>query len=161
MTQDQFERLLDAIPHTLSFADVRAKAIFSLMYAAGLIPEEVSKVKYGDFERSVGEITAMAFNGRIVLIDSKVSQILRDYEAAHDLRNSAPVQPDSPYFVNKFGTGISERSVRRSFRISATRAGLLADISLRCLRRGYVLNLPIAAQQSPGYDDRQTAAYGR
>ncbi len=145
ITPEQFNRLLAGIP-TTSVGDLRDRAIFSLMYAAGLDAIDIPNVKYSDFDRSEdGQITGFLAYVKCdsktpdeiirLPIDRATSDILREYEASLD----KPVgNLNVPYFINMFGTSLSDRSVRRSFRCFADKAGLPEEIDIKSLRHGYL-----------------------
>ena len=91
---------------------LRDEALIELIYSSGLRVSEISKLTIGDinFNKSEIKIIGKGNKERIVILGKFASNILNKY-----LSDSGRilVANSSPVFLNKFGKGITSRSIQR------------------------------------------------
>ncbi len=142
---DQIERLLSA-PDDTTLLGARDRAILETLYSTGIRVSELVGINRGDIDEA-GEALIVRGKGRkerIVPLGSHALASLRHYLGLldADLRHAglAP-EPDAPLFVNKHGTRLSTRSVRRKVTKYLMQIGLDPDISPHTLRHSFATHL--------------------
>jgi integrase/recombinase XerC len=142
---EQIEKLLSA-PDDTTLLGARDRAILETLYSTGIRVSELVGINRGDIDEA-GEALIVRGKGRkerIVPLGSHALASLRHYLGLldADLRQAglAP-DPDAPLFVNKHGTRLSTRSVRRKVTKYLTQIGLDPDISPHTLRHSFATHL--------------------
>ena len=142
---DQIERLLSA-PDDTTLLGARDRAILETLYSTGIRVSELVGINRGDIDEA-GEALIVRGKGRkerIVPLGSHALASLRHYLGLldADLRQAglAP-EPDAPLFVNKHGTRLSTRSVRRKVTKYLMQIGLDPQISPHTLRHSFATHL--------------------
>jgi integrase/recombinase XerC len=145
---DQVERLL-AAPDDTDLLGARDRAILETLYSTGIRVSELVGINRGDIDDS-NEALIVRGKGRkerIVPLGSHALAALRHYmkmlDGAHIGMASGALapDPDSPLFINKHGTRLSTRSVRRKVSKYLVTAGLDPDISPHTLRHSFATHL--------------------
>lgn len=140
---DEIEILL-SIP-LKNILGIRDKAIIELLYATGMRVSELVSLKVRDID--MGKNTIIVFGKgsreRVVFFGKKAAESIDDY-----LRNSRPylLKDNSGHsteflFLNKNGTVISDRSVRRMMDKYVKKASLNHNISPHTLRHTFATHM--------------------
>lgn len=142
---EQVERLL-AAPDDSDLLGARDRAILETLYSTGIRVSELVGINRGDIDES-SEALIVRGKGRkerIVPLGSHALTALRHYIHMLDApqhRAGLNPDPDSPLFINKHGTRLSTRSVRRKVSKYLVTAGLDPDISPHTLRHSFATHL--------------------
>jgi integrase/recombinase XerC len=145
ITVDQIERLLSA-PDDRELLGARDRAILETLYSTGIRVSEVVGINRADVN-DAGEAIIIRGKGkreRVVPLGSHALQALRHYMRMLDAelaRAGLAPEPDSPLFVNKHGTRLSSRSVRRKVSKYLAQVGLDPDISPHTIRHSFATHL--------------------
>jgi integrase/recombinase XerC len=145
ITVDQVERLLSA-PDDRDLLGARDRAILETLYSTGIRVSEVVGINRADVN-DAGEAIIIRGKGRrerVVPLGSHALQALRHYVQMLDgelTKAGLAADPDSPLFVNKHGTRLSSRSVRRKVSKYLTQVGLDPDISPHTIRHSFATHL--------------------
>ena len=159
LSREEVESFLEVID-TRTPLGKRDRAMFELLYGAGLRVSELSRLNVGDIDYSLGFVQVMGKGDkeRFVPLGSKAIESLGDYlEAGRPLmekrskgkrRNipevvSSPgVTMKKPLFLNRWGNRLSVRSVRRILDKYMSLAGLdPAKCSPHTLRHSFATHL--------------------
>ncbi len=145
ITVEEIEKLLSA-PDDGNLLGARDRAILETLYSTGIRVSELVGINRGDIDEP-GEALIVRGKGRkerIVPLGSHALRALRHYVNIldADLRQ-AGLSPDpaAPLFVNKHGTRLSTRSVRRKVTKYLTQIGLDPQISPHTLRHSFATHL--------------------
>ena len=142
---EQVEKLLSA-PDDRDLLGARDRAILETLYSTGIRVSELVGINRGDIDES-SEALIVRGKGRkerIVPLGSHALAALRHYTTMLDApRARAGLRPehDAPLFINKHGTRLSTRSVRRKVSKYLVTAGLDPDISPHTLRHSFATHL--------------------
>jgi integrase/recombinase XerC len=142
---EQVEKLL-AAPDSTDLLGARDRAILETLYSTGIRVSELVGINRGDIDDS-SEALIVRGKGRrerIVPLGSHALAALRHYTGMLDNAagsNGIRNDPDSPLFINKHGTRLSTRSVRRKVSKYLVTAGLDPDISPHTLRHSFATHL--------------------
>lgn len=142
---EQVEKLLSA-PDDSDLLGARDRAILETLYSTGIRVSELVGINRGDIDES-SEALIVRGKGRkerIVPLGSHALAALRHYTAMLDAqppRSNGKVEHESPLFINKHGTRLSTRSVRRKVSKYLVTAGLDPDISPHTLRHSFATHL--------------------
>ncbi|MDZ4831520.1 MAG: tyrosine recombinase XerC [Phycisphaerae bacterium] len=145
ITVDQVERLLSA-PDDRDLLGARDRAILETLYSTGIRVSEVVGINRCDVN-DAGESIIIRGKGkreRIVPLGSHALTALRHYVRMLDgeLQKAGLVaDADAPLFVNKHGTRLSSRSVRRKVSKYLMQVGLDPDISPHTIRHSFATHL--------------------
>ncbi|MDZ4755117.1 MAG: tyrosine recombinase XerC [Phycisphaerae bacterium] len=145
ITVDQVERLLSA-PDDRDLLGARDRAILETLYSTGIRVSEVVGINRADVN-DAGEAIIIRGKGRrerVVPLGSHALQALRHYVQMLDgelSKAGLAADPDAPLFVNKHGTRLSSRSVRRKVSKYLTQVGLDPDISPHTIRHSFATHL--------------------
>jgi integrase/recombinase XerC len=133
LTQDDVDRLLEAVRRNRSRQAARDLAVIQLLLGAGLKLGELTELRLEDVHLDAGQPyldvrDASGGSSRKVVLEDEVQDTLRDYLP---LRKAAEVVDH--FCVNRDGNALSTRSVQRLLRHYAHAAGLdgLTTQSLR------------------------------
>lgn len=145
ITVDQIERLLSA-PDDRDLLGARDRAILETLYSTGIRVSEVVGINRADVN-DAGESIIIRGKGRrerVVPLGSHALGALRHYVQMLDgelAKAGLAADPDAPLFVNKHGTRLSSRSVRRKVSKYLTQVGLDPDISPHTIRHSFATHL--------------------
>lgn len=140
-------KLLDSVQGR-SWMDVRDRAILELLYGAGVRVSELAGLNDQDVDLNRGLVRARGKGKkeRLLPMGRKATDAIRAW-ILHRTRvfvgkgRSAPTGPVRPVFVNKFGTRLDVRSVRRLLDKRLTLAGLPLGATPHTLRHSYATHL--------------------
>ena len=142
---EQVERLL-AAPDDSELLGARDRAILETLYSTGIRVSELVGINRGDIDESSQAliVRGKGRKERIVPLGSHALAALRHYMKMLDApqaHSGAAVDPNAPLFINKHGTRLSTRSVRRKVSKYLAEAGLDPDISPHTLRHSFATHL--------------------
>lgn len=137
------ERLL-AAPDDSDLLGARDRAIFETLYSTGIRVSEVVGINRGDID-VVGETVLIRGKGRkerMIPLGAHALKSLRHYLAMLDASGlSGAADGAKALFVNKHGTRLSSRSVRRKLTKYLGVTGLDPEISPHTLRHSFATHL--------------------
>lgn len=142
---EQVERLL-AAPDEKTLLGARDRAILETLYSTGIRVSELVGLNR-DGHDETGQALIVRGKGRrerLVPLGSHALAALRHYLNMLDAeqRNAGVAyDPQGPLFINKHGTRLSTRSVRRKVSKYLATAGLDSDISPHTLRHSFATHL--------------------
>lgn len=141
ITVDQVEALLRA-PESDDTLGARDRAILETMYSTGVRVSEVVALNAGDFSATERQlrIRGKGRRERIVPLGQQAMDAVAGYVQRLEADRGV-LAPDSPLFVNKHGTRLSSRSVRRKVAKYLKIAGLDPDISPHTIRHSFATHL--------------------
>jgi integrase/recombinase XerC len=145
ITVDQVERLLSA-PDDRDLLGARDRAILETLYSTGIRVSEVVGINRADVN-DAGESIIIRGKGRrerVVPLGTHALQALRHYVQMLDsemTRAGLAADPNKALFVNKHGTRLSSRSVRRKVSKYLAQVGLDPDISPHTIRHSFATHL--------------------
>lgn len=142
ITLSQIERLLGA-PDTGDPLGARDRAMLETIYSSGLRVSEVVGLNLADFD-AAGRTLLIRGKGRrerIVPISGHAQKAIAHYQAVLQATLRPAGAADAALFVNKNGTRLSARSVRRKLDGYLTQAGLDPKISPHTLRHSFATHL--------------------
>lgn len=138
VTVEQISRLLKA-PDASDVLGARDLAIMETIYSSGLRVSEAVGLDIGDFDTAQGVmlIRGKGRRERIVPLSNHARRAVAHYRA---MVRSVEA-PDAPLFMNKNGTRLSARSVRRKLDGYLAQAGMDPKISPHTLRHSFATHL--------------------
>lgn len=145
ITVEQVEKLLDA-PDETTLLGARDRAILETLYSTGIRVSELVGLNRDGYDES-GQALIVRGKGRrerMVPLGTHAMAALKHYLEMLDAeQRQAGVTYDaqSPMFINKHGTRLSTRSVRRKVSKYLAQAGLDAEISPHTLRHSFATHL--------------------
>ena len=145
ITVDEVERLLSA-PDDNDLLGARDRAILETLYSTGIRVCEVVAINRGDLNES-NECIVIKGKGRrerLVPLGAHALKSLRHYLDMLDAEMKAAgltSSTDAPLFVNKHGSRLSSRSVRRKVAKYLVKVGLDPDISPHTIRHSFATHL--------------------
>ena len=141
LSQDEAARLVES-PDTSEALGARDQALLELIYAAGLRVSEAKDLKTGDINLVTREVrvTGKGSKQRVVLIGHAASDALALYlrEVRPKLANQ---RSGSALFLNRYGSGLSQRSIQEKVRRYATKTGLGSGVHTHTLRHSFATHL--------------------
>ena len=145
ITVDQIERLL-AAPSDGDILGARDRAILETLYSTGMRVSEVVGLNRADLNEAGAcvHIRGKGRRERVAPLGSHSLKALRHYLQMMDAELSAAGRTagdTDPLFVNKNGTRLSSRSVRRKVAKYLVEAGLDPDISPHTIRHSFATHL--------------------
>lgn len=149
ITVEQVEQLL-AAPDATTTLGSRDRAILETLYSTGVRVSELVGLNYSDLDE-IGEALIVRGKGRrerIVPLGSHALNAIRHYinTLANDpsfrkVKQLAETGEPTPMFVNKSGSRLSSRSVRRKLDKYLEQVGLDSTISPHTLRHSFATHL--------------------
>ena len=140
LTQDQVGRLL-AAPVGDGFVAVRDRALLETLYSAGLRVSELAALdlRETDLQDGLVRVQGKGDRERLGLLGSHAVEALETYLPLR----SAVAQADAgdALFLNRRGTRLDVRSVRRSLDRYVVRADLPGDVTPHTLRHSFATHL--------------------
>ncbi|MBX3355879.1 MAG: tyrosine recombinase XerC [Phycisphaeraceae bacterium] len=145
ITVDQIEKLL-AAPNDNELLGSRDRAILETLYSTGMRVSEVVGLNRGDLNApgACVHIRGKGRRERVAPLGSHAVKALLNYTQMLDSELAAEGKSSAasdPLFVNKSGTRLSSRSVRRKVAKYLTEAGLDPDISPHTIRHSFATHL--------------------
>ena len=143
ITVDQIERLL-AAPDANDLLGARDRAILEALYSTGMRVSEVVGLNRGDLNES-GECVQIRGKGkreRLSPLGGHAMTAMKHYlSLLVSQKSSLPSGPTAPLFINKNGTRLSTRSVRRKVAKYLLQVGLDPDISPHTIRHSFATHM--------------------
>lgn len=145
ITVDQIEKLLSA-PNDGELLGARDRAILETLYSTGMRVSEVVGLNRGDLNVAGAcvHIRGKGRRERVAPLGTHAVKSLEHYMQMLDRELAASGRTGSegdPLFVNKNGTRLSSRSVRRKVAKYLVEAGLDPDISPHTIRHSFATHL--------------------
>jgi integrase/recombinase XerC len=142
LTTEEIERLLGAPPAN-SLLGKRDRAIFEVMYSAGLRVSELAGLNDGDLDLTSGSLRVRGKGKRERLspIGSYAGKALRAWLAVRKLSPREKQGPEAPIFTNKFGKRLTTRSVARMLEKYLRETGLDRRTTPHTLRHSFATHL--------------------
>ncbi|HWJ03498.1 MAG TPA: tyrosine recombinase, partial [Verrucomicrobiae bacterium] len=140
MYQDEVALLLE-MPDVSTFQGLRDRAILEILYASGLRVSELANLDVLDLELDLNlvKVFGKGSRERIVPLGSYAKSALQAYLAAR--MNFNPKPGEKALFLNRFGTRLTARSVRRVVETCVNAAALKGKISPHTLRHSFATHL--------------------
>ncbi len=141
ITVDQIERLLNA-PTAGDLLGTRDRAILETLYSTGIRVSEVVAINRGevDLDGHLLKVKGKGRRERAVPVGRHAVEKIREY-LERVRTEGVQMEPGSPLFVNKLGSRLSSRSVRRKVSKYLKTAGLDPDISPHTIRHSFATHL--------------------
>ncbi len=141
ITVDQVEKLL-AAPADSDLLGTRDRAILETLYSTGIRVSEVVAINRGDLDiaGSLLKVKGKGRRERAVPIGSHAMGAIQRY-LTRAVAEGVPMEAASALFVNKLGSRLSSRSVRRKVSKYLKVAGLDPDISPHTIRHSFATHL--------------------
>ncbi|MDA7950565.1 MAG: tyrosine recombinase XerC [Pirellulaceae bacterium] len=143
LTTEEIERLLNA-PSKEEPSGLRDRAILETIYSAGIRVSEAVGMNEGDIDFSEGilQVRGKGRKERLAPLGSHALSALKKWLSARKLSPKEPKGIASPVFVNqRFGTRITDRSVRRMLDKYLKLTGLEMRTSPHTLRHSFATHL--------------------
>jgi integrase/recombinase XerC len=142
LTTDEIERLLGAPPAN-ALLGKRDRAIFEVMYSAGLRVSELAGMNDGDLDLTSGSLRVRGKGKRERLspIGSYAGKALGQWLAVRKLSPREKHGPAAPIFTNKFGKRLTTRSVARMLEKYLKETGLDRRTTPHTLRHSFATHL--------------------
>ncbi len=137
---EQVNQLLEA-PDTDTWLGARDKAIMETIYSSGLRVSEAVGMNIEDVDsaRGTARIRGKGKKERMVPLGSYAVKAIREYISMN--AECMGRRKHGPLFINRSGTRITDRSVRRKMDNYLKRAGITADISPHALRHSFATHM--------------------
>ena len=157
LTTDEVERLLET-PSPIDPLGARDRAILETMYSAGLRVGELTALNLGELQLNEGivRVQGKGRKERFAPVGSYALKALKHWlmfrreilagrmdaaGTARKKRRGLPDGPETPIFLNKFGTRLTTRSVARMLEKRIQEAGLDARTTPHTLRHSFATHL--------------------
>lgn len=145
ITIDQVLALLEA-PDEKDWLGQRDRALLETLYSTGIRVSELVGINLDDLDEIGGTLTVRGKGRkeRIVPLGQHATQAIERYRQAlgEQTRHLQKAQPSpAPLFLNRLGSRLDARSVRRKLDIYLTKAGLDPKISPHTLRHSFATHL--------------------
>lgn len=141
---DEVTRFLEA-PDLTTPLGLRDRALLELLYASGVRVSECVGLDVSDLDMSLGAALVFGKGGkeRYVLFGGQATNALKQYliEARPQLWQKGPGGESHPLFLNKNGTRLSDRSVRRIVDKYVYQVAGMKKISPHTLRHTFATHL--------------------
>jgi len=138
-----------SLPKTISIDEVkllinaattlRDRVVLLLLYSSGLRVSELASLTLKDLlldENVIKVIKGKGSKDRIVPLSSNVSRVLCEYiDQTKDFRKNETV------FLNKYGTGLTPRSIQRIVKKCKEKAGIKKKVTPHVLRHAFATHL--------------------
>ena len=135
LTVDDMFALLDSIPAG-TLLESRNRAIFETFYSTGIRVSEIESLdsKDIDFTRKMVIVSGKGSKQRVVPVGNRAADAILEYR-----RRLGPMF--EPLFVNKNGTRLSARSIRRILNKIVAECGLNIPVSPHTLRHSFATHM--------------------
>lgn len=137
---EQVNLLLEA-PDTGTWLGARDKAIMETIYSSGLRVSEAVGMNIEDVDsaRGTARIRGKGKKERMVPLGSYAVKAIRQYMSLN--AECMGRRKHGPLFINRSGTRITDRSVRRKMDHYLKKAGITSDISPHALRHSFATHM--------------------
>lgn len=130
VTRSEYRRMMGRLERLSpgDFSNARDACMMAMLYEEGLRPGEVLAVRYASMAREQGNWhVSVPGTRRKVTLAGPTLRRMWTYEGAFETRFGWPLakEPERPYFRNRLGQPITDKSLRRR----------MAEIGLEALRR--------------------------
>ena len=139
LNQDEMNKLINAASDATK-AGRRDRAIIETLYSTGMRVSELMCLNIGDLDFVSGTLKVQG-KGKKERMVPVGNTAVRSVEAYMGDRMENDKQATSPLFLNKNGTRLTDRSVRRILIKYAKRAGITKDISPHTIRHTFATHL--------------------
>lgn len=139
LNQDEMNKLINAASDATK-AGRRDRAIIETLYSTGMRVSELMGLNISDLDFVAGTLKVQG-KGKKERMVPVGGTAVRAAEAYLGDRSETEKQPSSPLFLNKNGTRLTDRSVRRILIKYAKRAGITKDISPHTIRHTFATHL--------------------
>jgi len=145
ISEEEYSSLMNQIPRE-DLLCLRARALFSLVYGAGLTSGEIIRVNYYDFGREDMLIKSIRVKNRkgeerVLELDNSTKEELADYEKIALSEETDIKSHDHPYFKIRDGATLSLRRINSIFKRRQEIAGLDPTLNFTSLRFNYAKRL--------------------
>ncbi|XZE55136.1 tyrosine recombinase XerC [Planctomycetaceae bacterium SH139] len=142
LTSEEVNRLLRA-PSGTSIQGLRDRAILETMYSAGLRVSELVGMNDDDldFEQQIIRVRGKGRKERISPLGSFAARAIRRYAVVRVRHAQWQDRREAPVFVNRFGNGLTTRSIGRMLEKHLAAAELDARTSPHTLRHSFATHL--------------------
>lgn len=142
LTAAEISRLLEA-PPSAGFQGTRDRSVLEVIYSAGVRVSELVSMNWEhiSLEQGTGTVTGKGKKERLVMLGPYACSALHTYRTAAELKFTRTFRNSSPVFLNRFGTRITSRSVRRILKRYIAAAGLDSRVSPHTLRHTFATHL--------------------
>jgi integrase/recombinase XerC len=139
---DNMERLLNA-PSPDTFIGVRDRSIMRLLYSSGLRISELTSLTLESVNMDEGEILVYGKGSkeRVVLMGENASRTLNDYLDKRIKRLKEANISTNILFLNDDLGKLGARSINRSIKVYARKAGIMANISAHTFRHSFATHM--------------------
>lgn len=138
--QEQMKSLLEA-PDLTTVAGLRDKAILEILYASGLRVSELTNLDRDSLQLDLGLVRVFGKGAkeRIVPLGSYAIDAIKAYMVHR--QDFGPSVSENALFLNRFGTRLTTRSIRRLIDKYVQKASLQGHISPHTLRHSFATHL--------------------
>ncbi len=122
----------------------RNRALFELLYASGLRVSELVGINLSDIDHQNKTLRVMGKGGkeRLVLFGTRAAQAIFDYLPARELLLNKSKKPDhKALFLNRWGSRLTTRSVRRLLDQAVLRAKIAYNVSPHVIRHTFATHM--------------------
>lgn len=142
LTADEVKKLL-ATPSRVDAAGIRDRAILETMYSAGLRVSELVTMNDGDidFSDQSVRVRGKGRKERLGALGTFAIRAIQDYQRVRTASAKTPIGREHPLFRNKFGDGLTTRSIGRMLEKYITEAGLDGRTTPHTLRHSFATHL--------------------
>jgi integrase/recombinase XerC len=139
-TIDEMFHFLDYLPKE-GLLNIRNRAIFELMYSAGMRSQEVLGVNMNDLHLEGMWVKVKGKGGkeRILPFGEKAKKCIEEYLSL--LRGTGKLSPTSPLFTNARGTRLSYRGLLKIMKKHQIKAHLFKDLALHGIRHSFATHM--------------------
>ena len=147
LSENEVHQLVESVDEA-RWRDVRDRALLELLYGAGIRVSELvgSNIEDFDVERGLLLVRGKGKKERMLPVGTCATHalnvwILRRAEAFQGRVETVTLQGPAPIFLNRFGTRLDVRSVRRILDKRLAKAGLPPGATPHTLRHSYATHL--------------------
>jgi integrase/recombinase XerC len=139
-TIDEMFHFLDFLP-TEGWLNLRNRAIFELMYSAGMRAQEALGIDIGDVHVEGMWVKVLGKGGkeRILPFGEKAKEAIEAYLAVR--REKGKLSAKSPLFVNAQGSRLSYRGLLKIMKKHQLKAQLFKDLALHGIRHSFATHM--------------------
>jgi integrase/recombinase XerC len=142
LSVDEMLRMLDGIAEDTLFGS-RDRAMFETIYSSGLRVSELAGMNVADVDFAGGMIRVVGKGNkeRRVPIGRHALSAIENYRKRLGKESGFGSVPDSPLFLNKYGTRLTTRSMARILEKIARRCGIAVPVSPHALRHSFATHM--------------------
>jgi len=142
LSQIEINKFL-SMPDQSSDIGRRDKALFEVIYAAGLRVSEVTSLSLKDINLTTGEILVIGKGSkqRIVLIGDIAIKSLKVYLDLVRPKLYDPFKSGETVFLNRFGGRLSQRGIQKRIKYYCLKSGLSSKVHTHMLRHSFATHL--------------------